>query len=319
MSGDEPFYWRMAEHPAGAHNFPYAYRIGVPWLVHALPFSHAASFTMLSLLAIAASAGALYALMRSVGSGAVLAGWLALAYALSPTLFAVLVRHGRSIDPASMLVMALGCLFIVQRRRAALAVTLLAGVTIRESTLFLIPFAYAVWAARPVDRRALLDLAAVSLVPIALYVVLRTSIATAGMQYIPGYRGPLLDARLDLLGQALRAGTWELELRRLAYTYGPLWIVAPLALAGPRFARAGLILGALCAISMTFAFDWGRVAFLAAPVVYAAGAWVLRGHRRLAVALVITLLAVDAGYGVYLQVAGTRHLDNNVGHGIPVY
>src|ERR1700719_398347 len=39
LSGDEPFYVRMAAHPGGPHNFPYAYRVAVPWLVHILSFS----------------------------------------------------------------------------------------------------------------------------------------------------------------------------------------------------------------------------------------------------------------------------------------
>jgi hypothetical protein len=319
LSGDEPFYERIAAHPSGPHNFPYAYRVGVPWLVYALPFSHADSFTGLALVAIAASAGVLYALLERFGVGSRLATGLALGYALSPTLLAVLVRHGRSIDPASMLVMMLGTLFVADRRRIALGITLLVGVTVRESTLFLIPFAYAVWARRLLDREALRDVAVVSLAPAALYALLRSSIATAGRVYIPGYRGPFLDARFDLVGQALRAGVWEIELRRLAYTYGPLWFVAPFALPGLRFARAGLVLGALCAVSMTFAFDWGRIAFLAAPVVYVSAGWVLRERRRLAIATVALLLAVDLGYGVYLQAAGTSHLDKNVGHGIPVF
>ena len=43
-------------------------------------------------------------------------------------------------------------------------------------------------------------------------------------------------------------------------------------------------------------------------------------RRRLATATVIALLAVDAGYAIYLQVHGTQHgLDTSVGHGIPVY
>ena len=319
MSGDEPFYVRMAAHPGGAHNFPYAYRVGVPWLVHALPFSHAFSFTALSLLAIAAAGGALYALLRRFEIGEGLALGLAVGFVLSPTLLAVLVRHGRSIDPASMLVMCLGCLFIARRNRPALALTLLAGVTVRESSLFLIPFAYAVWARRPIDRRALLDVVAVGLVPVLVYAWLRLTIATAGRQYIPGYSGPFLDARFDLLGQALRGGSWQVELRRLAYTFGPLWLLAPLALQRLRFARAGLVLALLCAAAMSFAFDWGRIAFLAAPVVYVAAGWLVRDRRRLALLTVLALLAVDVGYGVYLQVEGTRHLDSNVGHGIPVY
>ncbi len=320
LSGDEPFYERMATHPGGAHNFPYAYRIGVPWLVHILPFSHAASFTALAWLGIAASAGVLYVLLAHFRTEPRLAAALCVGFALSPPLLVVLARSGRSIDPASILVMVLGCLFIVRRQRVALGVTMLLGVTVRESTLFLIPLAYVVWAGDPLDIEALRDTALTALAPVAAYVGLRTSIDAIGRQYEPGYTGPFFDARFDLIGQALGHGGWPIELRRLAYTYGPLWFVAPFALRDLRFARQGLVLVALCLGSMTIAYDWGRIIFLAAPVFYVAAAHVLRRRSRLAVVMVVALLAVDVGYGIYLQAYGVQHgLDNSVGRGIPVY
>lgn len=320
LSGDEPFYERMASHPGGPHNFPYAYRVGIPWLVHLLPFSHVVSFTALAWLGIAAAAAALYVLLTDFGTEQVLAAALCVGFALSPTLLVVIVRNGRSIDPASVLVLVLGCLFIVRRQRVALTATMLLGVAVRESTLFLIPLAYVVWAERPLDRVALRDAVLTCLAPVAAYVALRTSITAVGRQYEPGYSGPFLDARFDLVGQALSGSTWPIELRRLAYTYGPLWLVAPFALRDLRFARQGLVLVALCLASMTFAFDWGRIIFLAAPVFYVAAAHVVRHRSRLALATVITLLAVDVGYGVYLQVHGVQYgLDNSVGRGIPVY
>jgi hypothetical protein len=320
LSGDEPFYEQMARHPGAPHNFPYAYRIGVPWLVHILPFSHVASFTALAWLGIAAAAAALYLLLTHFRTEPRLAWALCVGFALSPTLLVALARNGRSIDPASILVMVLGCLFIVRRQRVALGVTMLLGVTVRESTLFLIPLAYVVWARRPLDIEALRDTALTALAPAAAYVALRTSIDALGRQYEPGYSGPFLDARFDLIGQALGHGGWPVELRRLAYTYGPLWFVAPFALRDLRFARQGLVLVALCLASMTIAYDWGRIIFLAAPVFYVAAAHVLRHRSRLAVVTVIALLAVDVGYGVYLQAYGVSHgLDSSVGRGIPVY
>jgi hypothetical protein len=320
MTGDEPFYERMASHPGAPHNFPYAYRIAVPWVVHVLPFSHVVSFTLLAWLAIAAAAGALYALLEEFDIDPRLALALAIGFALSPTLLVVLVRHGRSVDPASILVLVLGCLFIVRRQRVALAITMLVGVAVRESSLFLIPLAYAIWAQRPLDREALRDTLLTATLAVVLYVVLRTSVDAVGRQYEPGYSGPFLRARIDVLRSALSGATGPVELRRLAYAYGPLWLVAPLALRDLRFARRGLVLVVLCVVSMTFAYDWGRIAFLAAPVFYVAGAHVLRGRRRLAVATVLVLFAVDIGYGVYLQAYGVQHgLDTTVSRRIPVY
>jgi hypothetical protein len=315
LSGDEPHYEAMATHPGAPHNFPFAYRIGVPYLIHILPFSHVVSFTAVAWLGIAVSAGALYALLGHFRTAPWLAGALCVGFALSPTLLVVLFRNGRSIDPATILVMVLGCLFIVRRQRVALGITLLVGVTIRESALFLIPLAYVVWARRPLDAEALRDTLLTGLAPAAAYVALRTSISAVGRQYVPGYSGPFFDARFDLIGQALSRSGWPVELRRLAYTYGPLWLVAPFALRDLRFAREGLVLVALCVASMSFAYDWGRIIFLAAPVFYVAAAHVLRNRPRLAVATVITLLAVDLGYGIYVQVSGVAHgLEASVSH-----
>lgn len=282
MTGDEPFYERMANDPGAAHNFPYAYRILVPSLVHVLPFSHVVSFTLLALLALAGAGAALYALLEEFEIPSGLGVGLSVGFVLSPTLLVVLVRHGRSIDPASVLVLTLGCLFIVRRQRIALAITLLVGAAVRESSLFLIPLAYAVWAERPLDRYALRDVAAVSLLGVIAYIVLRTSVEAGGRQYIPGYNGPFFKARFDVVHDALSGGTLPVELRRLAYTYGPLWLVAPFALRDLRFARRGLVLVGLCLASMTFGFDWGRIMFLAAPVFYVAAAHVLHDRRRLA-------------------------------------
>jgi hypothetical protein len=310
----------MAVHPGGPHNFPYAYRVAVPWLVHILPFSELVSFTGLSWLGIAASGAVLYALLEEFAIEPRLAAALAVGFVLSPTLLVVLVRNGRSIDPASVLVMLLGCLFVVRRQRPALALTLLIGVAVRESTLFLIPFAYAVWARRLVDTDALRDVAVTCALPVALYLVLRTSIDAVGRQYIPGYTGPFLKARIDLLRTAFSGGTLPTELRRLAYTYGPVWLAAPFALRNVRYVRCGLIVVALCMASMTFAFDWGRIIFLAAPIFFVAAATVVRHRRRLALALVITLFALDVGYGIYLQAYGVQHgIDQSVGRNIPVY
>jgi hypothetical protein len=307
LSGDEPYYSRIAAHPAGPHNFPYAFRIGVPYLVHLLPFSESFSWRLVALVAIGAAAGAMFALLREFDTPVWLAAWLSVGFAVSPPLLVVLLRNGREVDPAAILVIVLGCLFIVRRARLALAVTLLVAATIHESCLFLIPLAYAVWARRPLDAQALRDLALVAALPVALYLYLRSSTVAVGESFQPGYNGPFLTERLDVLRDALRGGGWHGELRRMFIVYGPLWLVAPFALPRLRFARRGLVLVVLCAASLTFALDWGRVAFFAAPVIYVSGAYVLRDRRRLAILCIAGLLAVDLGYAIYMQVHGVRH------------
>lgn len=307
LSGDEPYYSRIADHPAGAHNFPYAFRIGLPYLVHVLPFSHAFSWQALAIVCDGLAAGVLYALQGDFGTDARLASGLVLGFALSPPVLVVLLRNGREVDAAAILVITLACWLIVRRQRMALALALLLATTIHESCLFVIPFAYAYWAQTPIDRDALRDVVLVAAAPLAVYVYLRTSIATVGRIYQPGYNGPFLTERLDVLRDGLRGGTWNTELRRIALAYGPLWLAAPFALRSLRFARRGLVLFALCLAAMTFALDWGRMVFFAAPVVYVAAAHAVRHRPRLAIALVVGLLAVDVGYAVYMQVHGVTH------------
>jgi hypothetical protein len=254
--------------------------------------------------------------MRYFEVSARLAGVLAVGFAVSPNLLVVLLRHGRSIDPASILVMILGCLFIVRRQKLALAVTILIGIAVKETSLFLIPLAYAVWAQRLVDRRALRDVALIATGPIVAYIVLRTSISAIGNRYTPGYGGPFLKARIDVFRQVFTG----VELRRLAYAFGPLWLVAPFALRTVPFARRGLVLVALCFVSMSVSFDAGRIIFLAAPVFYVAGALVVEHRRRLAVATVAMLIALDLGYALYMQAYGVEHgLDSTVSSRPPVY
>jgi hypothetical protein len=306
-SGDEPYYSRIANHPAGPHNFPYAFRVGVPYLVHALPFSHSFSWELVALVCAGAAGGALFALLREFEIDQRLAAWLALAFTISPPILVVLLRNGREVDVAAILLITLGCLFIVRRQRLALGLTLLVATTIHESCLFLIPLAYAVWAERLLDARAAKDLALVATVPVILYVYLRSSIVAVGEQYQPGYGGAFFSQRVDVIRDALKGDGWATELRRMAIVYGPLWLAAPLALKRLGFARRGLVMVALCAGSMTFAFDWGRMIFFAAPVFYVAGAYALRDRRRLAIAAVAALLALDLGYAVYMQVHGVRH------------
>jgi hypothetical protein len=295
FSGDEPYYSRIAAHPGGPHNFPYAFRVGLPYLVHILPFAQSFSWQALALVCAGAAGGALFALLRAFDVGDHLALGLAVGMTVSHPLLVVFLRNGREVDAAAILILMLGTYFIVGRHRVALAVTLLVGATIHEACLFLIPLAYAVWAQRPLDRVAARDLALVAALPIIGYIYLRASIVAVGERYQPGYQGPFLTARVDVLKAALQHGGWHQELRRMALSYGPLWLAAPWAVFTLRFARRGLVLVALCMGAMTFALDWGRMIFFAAPVIYVAAAHTLRHRRRLAIATVVALLAMDAG------------------------
>jgi hypothetical protein len=304
--GDDLIYELMADRPFETHSFPFAYRFLVPTIVHVLPFGHTFSFSLLAWLSSAACGTVAYVLMRRFAVTPWLAAALALCLVLCPQLFVVSLRQGRNVDPETVLVMLAGGLAIADRRPLALGLIIALGATIRESALFLIPFAYAYWATSPVDREALKRVAAAGLPGLAIYVALRTGMPTTRNGY-----GKALDIVKQVFDDPV------VELRRIFIAFGPLWFAAPFALRDLRYARAGLALFACCVFSFLFVRDWGRVVLLAAPAVYVAAAHVLNDRRRLAIAAVAAFAALDIGYAVYMQVHGVEA--NIVNGPVPSY
>jgi len=298
---DELIYERMARAPFEAHTFPFAHRVGVPTLVHILPFDHTFSFSLLAWLSSAACGALTYVLLRRFSIDKLLAGGLGVGLALSPVLFVVSVRQGRNVDPESVLIMLAGAIAIVDRRPFAFGAIVLVGAFVREAALFLIPFAYAVWARGFWDVRAARTTVAAALPALGAYIALRLFVPALYREQVLGYDS-LLGGRIEVLRKAF--ANIDVPVRRMAFAFGPLWLAAPFALRSLPFARRGLVLIACCFLSMTFALDWGRVIFLAAPVIVVSAAWALRDRRRLALATVLALLALDLGYAVYLEDLG---------------
>lgn len=303
--GDELIYEQMAQDPFGTHTFPFGYRVGVPLLVHVSPLGHEVSFTLLALLSTAGAAACLYALMTTLDVPGRLAAAASVAFAISPGILVALLRDGRSVDPATLLVMSAAALLIVKRRLLPLALVLAAGALVRESVLFMIPFAYAVWAQRWIDLNALRRAALVGLPAVTVYVAVRLSIPTIGQEQVVGYNQPFLAARETVISTALENPTRAL--RRVLLAFGPLWLLAPLALSGMRYARRGLVLVVLCLVALTFAVDWGRVLMLAAPVVIPAACWVLSRRPRLQAPVLAAWVALSLVYAVYMHVYGVEH------------
>jgi hypothetical protein len=308
--GDDQIYERMAQHPFATHTFPFAYRVGLPWLVHVLPFSHTTSFLLLAWLAAGGAAAFAFALMLRLDAPAVVAAALAFALAVSPPLLLVALRDGRNPDAVTMLFMMAATLLVVQRAPRELALTLLVGVLFREAVLFVIPLAYAVWAVRLWDREAIVRVLAAGAPALATYAALHLAIPTVGRSSVPGYGGSLVGER----GHVIRFGVNSLatELRRMFSVFGPLWLLAPIALRGSRFARRGLALVACSLVSMTFALDWGRMIFLSAPAFYPAGAFTLSAHPRWRIPTWIAFAVLILGYALYMDQSGVRHgiIDN---------
>jgi hypothetical protein len=303
--GDDLVYERMAQDPGGTHTFPFAYRVAVPWLVHILPFGHTTSFHLLAYVCTGAAAGVLYLLLRHFDVDARIAVALAIGMAVSPPLLVVALRQGRNSDAATVLLMITGTYFIVRRRPVALAVTLLLGAFVRESDLFLIPFAYAVWARSLIDARVLARVAAVAAPGLAAYLTLRWAIPTVGRTQVPGYGESFLKGRVDVVKDGL--DDWKVEGRRIFTTYGALWLVAPLALRDSSFVRRGLVLVALALGAMTYALDWGRMILLALPVFYVAAGIAMSRRRVLAVAVIALFFALSGAYAIHMQRSGVVH------------
>ena len=297
-TNDELIYDLMARDPFAPHTFPFAYRVAVPTLVHILPFSHETSFSVLAWVFTAGCGTLTFVLLRRFQIGRGLSAGLAFAFALCPTLFVVSLRQGMNVDPQSVFIMLAGTIAIVDRRAAALGVIVFVGAFVRESALFLIPFAYAVWAERLWDATEARRVLTVCAPGLAAYVALRLSVPTVARDQVLGYSS-LVGGRVDVLEAALDAPQYPL--RRIALAFGPLWLVAPFAVKDSRFVQRGLVLVGCCLLAMTFALDWGRIILLAAPVILVAAALVLRDRPRLAVAVVVTFLAMDLGYAIYME------------------
>jgi hypothetical protein len=194
---------------------------------------------------------------------------------------------------------------VVDRRPLAFGAIVFVGAFVREAALFLIPFAYAVWARRPWDARAARTTVAASLPAIAAYAALRLFVPALYRDQVLGYDS-LLGGRIDVLRKAV--AHVGVPLRRMAFAFGPLWLAAPFALRTLPYARRGLVLIACCVVAMTFALDWGRIIFLAAPVIVVAAAWAVRDRKRLALAMAAAFLALDVGYAIYLEdFGGAQH------------
>jgi hypothetical protein len=313
--GDDRIYELMAQDPGATHTFPFAYRLLVPSIVHLLPFGHTFSFSVLAWLCAGACGGVTYVLLRRFAVADGLAVALALVLATSPGLLIVSLRDGRNTDAATVLLMLVAALLIVDRRPRALAVTLIIGAFVRESAMFLVPLTYAVWAQRPFDKDALRRTAAVCAPAVVVYAALRLGIPTVGREQVNGYGDGLVEGRVNNIRRGLEGGATEA--RRIFTAFGPLWLVAPLALRDTPFVRRGLVLIACCLVAMTFALDWGRMILLAAPVVLVAAGVVLQRHRRLIAPILVGCALLNVGYAVHMHHGGVRDgIDRN---GLPPY
>ena len=185
------YIWMAEQGPFGFHLAPFCWRIGTPLLARLLPFSTPASFGLIALLSLWASAVAVYALARRGG----------FAFAAGVTGMLLFLTQGWMVrsnlyniwkpDPLAACISLLAILAALERRHALFALLLALGVTVKESVLFVAPLHYAlatprVWNARALGRTALLTLPA-----IAVLLALRALIPMRNDD--PAYIGALPD------------------------------------------------------------------------------------------------------------------------------
>src|SRR3989304_10103090 len=139
---DAHIYVAMAEAPTVFTMPPYAYRPGVPWLAHLLPFPLEIIFFLLTCIGLLATLALAYVLFRQLGysHGLALLGLSFLAAAPEVTVF---LRNPFLVDPLALALMT-AVLLAIERGASAgpTALLLLLASLFKETAFFVIPVLY---------------------------------------------------------------------------------------------------------------------------------------------------------------------------------
>ena len=273
----------MADRPAFFTVSPWGYRVLTPWLVHALPVPNAArGFRYVTLGALTLAGGLLFLFLRRVGNGPWAALIGVLAFTLSPPVGQAL-RNPFLAEPIGI-VLVLAFLLALEAR-AGLAilclVSVLAALCKEGRLVILLPLVFFVQREGRGTRRALLDLAVVSM---------PTLLVTVGLPawWTPHLAGsvPRFDPWQTAAGVA---GTWR-------QWVGPLLLagLTPLAALGALRAQARPLLrryGYLLAV--TFAAPLVAATYTAGPGAFFAADVPRLLIYALPVLIALALVAVD--------------------------
>ena len=171
---DAHIYVAMAEAPTVFTMPPYAYRPGVPWLAHLLPFSLEINFFLLTCIGLLATLALAYVLFRQLGYSHGLA-LLGLSFvAASPEVTVFLTNHFL-VDPLALALMT-AVLIAIERSESAgpTALLLLLASLFKETAFFVIPVLYLRLAGtRLVDFRAAWRVLLISSPAVAAALLLR--------------------------------------------------------------------------------------------------------------------------------------------------
>jgi hypothetical protein len=178
QGGDHLVYIEMAQQPFAAHEPPYCYRLLVPTIARYLPFSLAVNFYLLAVLFIIGTGILLHLFLRDLGCNLFYSSLgVILFYSLNWGAKFLLFDFWLT-EAALFFFVVLSLLLILRDSRVWLVVALCLAVLCKESALFLLPLIYTLRARHIIDGPALLRAVLLSIVPIALFVVLRLTITT---------------------------------------------------------------------------------------------------------------------------------------------
>lgn len=285
FSYDELRYSAMASH-LPVREYPYDYRVLIPWLVSVLPVPHAAGFAVITFLSLAATLWCLHLYLQADGLSP---GYVLFALLLFATGYGVTFNlyHDRLIDPAAIACLSGGLVLMQRQKTAWFSLLLTIGVLCKESTLFLIPvYGWQTLSSRRFSWRQGLVVAP------ALVVFF-------------GVRG------LGLFGQHTSNYTWQQITQVFSYqtanygsvgyallvaiaaSFGSLWLAAGLGWSrSSQTTRVYSLFLIFVAIQLVLGGDWIRMLTVAAPVLFPLALTYLAQARRTGL---LVLLVAEVG------------------------
>lgn len=298
QGGDYPYYVTMAQVPLDNHvPSPWRFRLLNPLLASTLiaaGFSASASFLLLTALFAAASLVLMRIYLEQLGTSRFTARAGALLFAASVGAYIPLRRYYGYTDALTNFFILLVLILAATRRYRVLAAVLGTGTLAKESLLLLLPFL-----ARRISvaARSWRVAASVLSVPIAVFLLLRLVVGPG-----PSGTAPValsLDAQFEYWQTAMVHGPVRWILWALAYSMGPVWLLAALAVRrNISFVATMLLVSVLALVPLLRTTDTERALMLLFPIVFPLAAHSLdecRHHRgarwSAAVAVTCTFLA----------------------------
>jgi len=254
---DARYYLSLARHPSHFSAAPWGFRILAPYLVWLFHAGALHGFAALTILSLAATTAILYAYLLGFFSPQIALFGVAV-FAVSPTALSV-VQNPVDVDGLFFATIALAFYALSRRRWLLLGTTLVVGVFVKETTLFmLVPMAAVAYSDnrfRPYERWA-----ALAGFPVLAFVLLHFTPLVfdpvpASYNYFSLANISFVFRQQHLTGGGGYAFFWS-----LVDSFGALWLVAAItARKADRFIRQTAILLVPVLGSVLVADNWTRM------------------------------------------------------------